>query len=141
MLKREGWNVNAKRVYRLWREAGLMAHRPKPTKRRRLGSSANSCIRLKPDYPNHGWSYDFLFDATEDGRRLKWMPVLDEYTRECLALEVERSREFDHFKRRDRRPRPADRRGRPDASGRPGGRYPRYRSWRAMGEQLCREGT
>jgi putative transposase len=58
MLKREGWNVNAKRVYRLWRQAGLMAHRPKPTKRRRLGSSANNCIRLKPDNQNHGWSYD-----------------------------------------------------------------------------------
>jgi len=90
MLKREGWNVNAKRVYRLWRQAGL-SHRPMPRKRRQLGSSANSCVRLKPNYPNHVWSYDFLFDATEDGRRLKWMPVLDEYTRECLALEVKRS--------------------------------------------------
>jgi transposase InsO family protein len=90
MLNREGWVVNAKCVYRLWRQAGL-SHRPKPRKRRRLGSSENSCVRMKPTYPNHVWSYDFLFDATEDGRRLKWMPVLDEYTRECLALEVERS--------------------------------------------------
>jgi transposase InsO family protein len=48
-------------------------------------------VRLKPAYPGHVWSYDFLFDATEDGSRLKWMPVLDEFTRECLALEVDRS--------------------------------------------------
>jgi len=90
MLNREGWTVNAKRVYRLWRQAGL-SHRTKAIKQRRLGNSENSCVRLKPAYPNHVWSYDFLFDATEDGQRLKWMPVLDEYTRECLALEVERS--------------------------------------------------
>jgi len=60
-------------------------------KRRRIGSSASSCVRLRPDHPNHVWSYDFLFDATDDGRRLKWMPVIDEHTRECLALEVDRS--------------------------------------------------
>jgi transposase InsO family protein len=82
--------VNAKRVYRLWRENGL-SHRPKARKRRRIGSSSNSCVRLSPNYPNHVWSYDFLFDDTDDGRRLKWMPVIDEYTRECLVLEVDRS--------------------------------------------------
>ena len=90
MLRREGQKVNAKRVYRLWRENGL-SHRPKARKRCRIGSSSNSCTRLKPDYPNHVWSYDFLFDATADGRRLKWMPIIDEHTRECLALEVDRS--------------------------------------------------
>jgi transposase InsO family protein len=90
MLRRDGQEVNAKRVYRLWRENGL-SHRPKARKRRRIGSSENSCVRLKPSYPNHVWSYDFLFDATADGRRLKWMPVIDEHTRECLALEVDRS--------------------------------------------------
>lgn len=90
MLNRDGQKVNAKRVYRLWRENGL-SHRPKARKRRRIGSSANSCVRLKPDYPNHVWSYDFLFDATNDGRRLKWMPIIDEHTRECLALKVDRS--------------------------------------------------
>jgi len=90
LLQREGWAVNPKRVYRLWRQAGL-SHRPKAQKRRRLGNSENSCVRLKPTYPGQVWSYDFLFDATKDGRRLKWMPVLDEYTRECLALEVDRS--------------------------------------------------
>jgi transposase InsO family protein len=90
MLRRDGQEVNAKRVYRLWRENGL-SHRPKVRKRRRLGSSENSCVRLKPSFPNHVWSYDFLYDATADGRRLKWMPVIDEHTRECLALEVDRS--------------------------------------------------
>ena len=90
MLRRDGEKVNAKRAYRLWRENGL-SHRPKARKRRRIGSSANSCIRLKPSYPNHVWSYDFLFDTTADGRRLKWMPVIDEHTRERLALEVRRS--------------------------------------------------
>ena len=90
MLHREGQKVNAKRVYRLWRENGL-SHRPKARKRRRIGSSKNSCVRLKPSFPNHVWSYDFLFDATADGRRLKWMPIIDEHTRECLALEVDRS--------------------------------------------------
>ena len=90
MLRRDGQEVNAKRVYRLWRENGL-SHRPKARKRRRIGSSENSCARLKPSYSNHVWSYDFLFDATDDGRRLKWMPIIDEHTRECLALEVGRS--------------------------------------------------
>jgi transposase InsO family protein len=90
MLHRDGKEVNAKRVYRLWRENGL-SHRRKARKRRRIGSSANSCVRLKPTFPNHVWSYDFLFDTTDDGRRLKWMTVIDEHTRECLALEVDRS--------------------------------------------------
>ena len=90
MLRREGQKVNAKRVYRLLRENGL-SHHPKARKRRRIGSSKNSCVRLKPTSPNHVWSYDFLFDATDDGRRLKWMPIIDEYTRECIALEVDRS--------------------------------------------------
>ena len=90
MLHRDGQKVNAKRVYRLWRENGL-SHRPKSRKRRRIGSSANSCVRSKPDYPNRVWSYDFFSDATDDGRRLKWMPIIDEHTRECLALEVDRS--------------------------------------------------
>ncbi len=90
MLRREGQIVNPKRVYRLWRENGLF-HRPRARKRCRIGISANSCVRLCPDYPNHVWSYDFLFDATTDGRRLKWMSVIDEHTRECLPLKVDRS--------------------------------------------------
>jgi transposase InsO family protein len=90
LLRREGWKVNKKRVQRLWREAGLKVP-TKQRKRRRLGSSVNGCTRRRAEYPDHVWSYDFAMDATDDGRRLKVMPVVDEYTRECLALEVERS--------------------------------------------------
>lgn len=89
-LRREGWPVNKKRVHRLWREAGLQIPQ-KQRKRRRLGSSENGCTRLKASYPNHVWSIDFLFDTTEDGRQLKFMPVVDEYTRECHAIDVSRS--------------------------------------------------
>jgi len=90
LLGREGWQVNKKRVQRLWREAGLKVP-AKERKRRRLGSSENGCTRRRAEYPGHLWSYDFAMDATEDGRRLKIMPIVDEYSRECLALEMERS--------------------------------------------------
>ena len=63
----------------------------KAQKRRRLGTGENSTVRLAPEHPNHIWCYDFVFDATEDGRPLKLLPILDEYTRECLALVVGRS--------------------------------------------------
>jgi putative transposase len=92
LLRREGWPVNKKRVHRLWREEGLKVPE-KQRKRRRLahGTSENGCARRKAEYKNHVWSYDFVMDQTEDGRRLKMMPVVDEYTRECLTIEVERS--------------------------------------------------
>ncbi len=92
LLRREGWKVNAKRVYRLWREEGLKVLTDQ-RKRRRLaeGASENGCARRRAERKNHVWSYDFVMDQTEDGRRLKMMPVVDEYTRECLAIEVERS--------------------------------------------------
>ena len=104
MLRREGQKVNAKRVYRLWRGNGL-SHRPKARKRRRIGSSENSCVRLKPTSPNHVGSYDFLFDATDDGRRLKWMPVIDEYTRVSTPVSVSPWKSTDpHGRVRLRRP-------------------------------------
>ncbi len=90
LLRREGFEINKKRVHRLWREAGLKVS-TKQRKRRRLGASENGCTRRRAEHRNHVWSYDFVIDRTEDGRRLKMMPVVDEYTRECLALEVERS--------------------------------------------------
>ena len=90
LLRREGWEVNKKRVQRLWREADLKVL-AKERKRRRLGSSENSCTRRRAEYIDHVWSYDFAMDTTEDGRRLKVMPVVDEYTRECLTLEMKRS--------------------------------------------------
>ena len=90
LLRREGWAVNKKRVQRLWREADLKVP-AKAGKRRRMGASENGCTRRRAEYIDHVWSYDFAMDATEDGRRLKVMPIVDEYSRECLALEMERS--------------------------------------------------
>lgn len=89
-LVREGWRVNRKRVHRLWKAAGWQI-RSKAKKKRRLGSSENGCTQHRSERRNHVWTYDFVFDRTEDGRRLKFMPVLDEYTRQSLAIEVDRS--------------------------------------------------
>ena len=89
-LRQEGWSVNFKRVYRIWRREGLKV--PKKTrKRRRLGHSGNSCVRLKAEHQDHVWTWDFIHDRTASGRPLKWLAITDEYTRECLALEVDRS--------------------------------------------------
>ena len=89
ILRNEGWQVNRKRVYRLWVEAGLRVPR-KRRKKRRLGSGDNGCVRKRPQYVGHVWSYDFVFDETTDGRRLKWLTVLEEFSRFNLALEVDR---------------------------------------------------
>lgn len=90
LLRREGWGVNRKRVYRLWRREGLRVPR-KARKKRRVGSSANSCARRRAEHKDHVWAWDFIHDRTEGGGPLKWLTMVDEYTRECLALEVERS--------------------------------------------------
>ena len=87
LLRREGWRVNRKRVERLWRLEGLRVPK-RQHKRRRLGSSWNGCIRRRAEYRNHVWGYDFLMDRTADGRRLKVLTVVDEHTRECLAIDV-----------------------------------------------------
>jgi putative transposase len=89
LLRREGWRVNRKRVYRLWRKEGLKVPR-KQRKKRRLGSSANSCVRRPAEHKDHVWAWDFLHDRSADGGPLKWFTLVDEYTRECLALEVRR---------------------------------------------------
>ena len=89
LLRREGWRVNRKRVYRLWRKQGLKVPR-KQRKKRRLGSSANGCVRRPAEHKDHVWAWDFLHDRTSDGGPLKWFTLVDEYTRECLALEVRR---------------------------------------------------
>jgi transposase InsO family protein len=89
MLRREGWRVNHKRVERIWREEGLKVPQKQP-KRGRLWLNDGSCIRLRPERRNHVWAYDFVFDRTHDGRPLKILTVIDEYTRECLAIEVQR---------------------------------------------------
>ena len=90
LLLREGWRVNHKRVQRLWRREGMRVPR-KRVKRRPPGNSANSCILRKAERPDHVWTYDFLFERTEDGRQVKILAVLDEYTRECLCTHVARS--------------------------------------------------
>jgi transposase InsO family protein len=91
MLLGTGWRVNFKRVHRLWKQEHLQVP-GKQRKRRRLpGHSANGCVRHKALHRNHVWSYDFLVDRTEDGRQLKLLVVIDEFTRECLAAEVGRT--------------------------------------------------
>ena len=89
-LRREGWQANIKRIHRLWKQEGLKVP-AKARKKRRLGNSANGAQQLWAERINQVWSYDFVWDQTEQGRRLKWLPMLDEHTRECLALEVEYS--------------------------------------------------
>ena len=90
MLLREGWRINRKRVHRLWRREGMQVPR-KRIKRRSLGDSANSCVQHRAEFMNHVWTYDFLFDRTEDGRQVKVLAIVDEFTRECLATHVARS--------------------------------------------------
>src|SRR5438445_529363 len=90
LLRQEGWRVNRKRVQRLWRREGLKVPQ-KQRKKRRLGGSANGAARRRAEHPNHVWSYDFVEDQTADGRKLKLLPILDEFTRECLTIEVERN--------------------------------------------------
>ena len=89
-LRQEGLRVNVKRVQRLWREEGLKVPR-RQCKKRRLGTSANGSQRRVATRPNEVWSYDFVSDQTRDGRRLKYLCVVDEFTWECLALAVRRS--------------------------------------------------
>lgn len=90
LLRGDGWSINRKRVYRLWKQNGLKVP-VKQRKKRRVGTSDNSCTRQCALHKNHVWAWDFIFDRTSNGRSIKWLSVIDEYTRECLALEVERS--------------------------------------------------
>ena len=90
LLRAERFVVNRKRVHRLWRREGLKVPSKQRKRARPPGGSANSCTRYKAERMNQVWSYDFVMDQTTDGRRLKLLPVVDEFTRECLAIEVER---------------------------------------------------
>ena len=89
MLVDEGWRVNVKRVWRIWRREGLKVPSKQP-KRGRLWLNDGSCVRLRPERPNHVWSYDFVQDRTEDGRAFRMLCVIDEFTRRCLAIVVAR---------------------------------------------------
>ena len=89
MLHRVGWMVNHKRVERIWRREGLKVPQKQP-KRGRLWLNDGSCIRLRPEHPNHVWSYDFVEGRTHNGRKFRMLNVIDEYTRECLAIRISR---------------------------------------------------
>jgi transposase InsO family protein len=88
-LRQEGWSVNFKRVHRLRRREGLKVPR-KTVKKRRLGHDGNSCVRRRAEHKDHVWTWDFIHDRTAKGQPLKWFAVTDEFTRECLAMEVDR---------------------------------------------------
>jgi putative transposase len=89
-LRQEGWHVSAKRIYRLWRREGLKVPQKK-RKKRRLGTSLNSCDRRRAEHKDDVWCWDFIFDRTASGSQLKWLTIEDEFTRESLALKVDRS--------------------------------------------------
>jgi transposase InsO family protein len=89
LLRDAGWRVNKKRVERIWRREGLKVPSKQP-KKGRLWLNDGSCIRLRPEYPNHVWSYDFVEERTHDGRKFRMLNIIDEFTRECLAIRVNR---------------------------------------------------
>jgi len=89
MLRDRGWRVNRKRIERLWRREGLKVPQKQP-KRKRLWLGDGSCVRRRPERKNHVWSYDFVQTRTAEGRTLRLLTLMDEYTRECLAIRVER---------------------------------------------------
>ena len=93
LLLREGWSVNRKRVRRLWNVLGLRRrrHRMKTKKSHMPGGSKNSCMNQPARFKNDVWTYDFITDRTTEGGSLKWLSLVDEYTRECLALHVDSS--------------------------------------------------
>jgi putative transposase len=90
LLRSNGLIINHKKVERIWREEGLKVPKRQP-KRKRLWFNDGSCVRLRPGYKDHVWSYDFVHDKTEDGRKFRILTLIDESSRECLALKVDRS--------------------------------------------------
>ena len=89
LLRNDGWEVNHKRVERIWRQEGLKVPQKQP-KRGRLWLNDGSCLRLRPERKDHVWSYDMAMDRTSDGRPLRILVIIDEYTRECLSMYVSR---------------------------------------------------
>ena len=83
------WRVNHKQVERIWRKEGLKVPQKQP-KRGRLWLNDGSCIRLRPEYKDHVWSYDFVMARTSDGKSFRMLNIIDEYTQECLAIDVKR---------------------------------------------------
>ncbi|WP_338272356.1 IS3 family transposase [Roseicyclus marinus] len=89
MLNNSGWHVNHKRVERIWRQEGLKVPQKQP-KKGRLWLNDGSCVRLRPERPNHVWSYDFVQDRTHDGRTFRTLNIIDEFTKEALVIRVKR---------------------------------------------------
>ena len=89
LLNRQGWQVNHKRVERIWQREGLKVPSRQP-KRARLWLNDGSCIRLRATHPNHVWSYDFVMDRTHNGKTFRMLTVIDEYTHESLAIKTKR---------------------------------------------------
>jgi putative transposase len=89
LLNNDGWKINHKRVERIWKIEGLKVPQKQP-KRGRLWFNDGSCIRLRPEYKDHVWSYDFVFDRTHDGRSFKMLNIIDEFTRESVQIKVKR---------------------------------------------------
>jgi len=89
MLRQEGWQVNHKKIERIWRQEGLKVPKKQP-KRRRLWLNDGSCIRLRPEHKDHVWSYDFVMARTSEGRAFRMLNIIDEYSRECLTILVKR---------------------------------------------------
>ena len=89
LLNREGWRVSVGRVYRIWRREGLKVPQKQP-KRGGLWLNDGSCVRLRPAHKGHVWSYDFVQDRTHEGKVFRMLCIIDEFTRECLAIRVER---------------------------------------------------
>jgi putative transposase len=98
LLLEDGWQINRKRTQRLWREEGLRVPRRR-RKRQRVGDSTVPAERLRAERPDHVWALDFQFDQTADGRILKLLHVVDEFTREALAIECRRRIDADHTAR------------------------------------------
>ena len=98
LLKQEGWKVNHKRVERIWRKEGFKVPQRQP-KRGRLWLNDGSCIRLRPQYKDHVWSYDLMMARTAEGKAFRILTIIDEYTRECLMI---LTGEADNFSRRYR---------------------------------------
>jgi transposase InsO family protein len=90
MLRHTGWRVNHKRVERIWRREGLKVPKRQP-RRGRLWLNSGSCVRLRPERKDHVWAYDFVTARTHDGRAFKMLTIVDEFTRECLAIDVARN--------------------------------------------------
>lgn len=89
LLNMEGWRVGKDRVFSIWQREGLKVPQKQP-KRSRLWLADGSCIRLRPEFKNHVWSYDFVSEQTHDGRKFKVLNIVDEFTRECLTSHVAR---------------------------------------------------